>query len=387
MSDTKRDYYEVLGVAKTASADEIKKAYRKLAIKYHPDRNPGDKSAEEKFKEAAEAYDVLSNPDKRARYDQFGHNMGPQGFGGGYSGGGMSMEDIFANFGDIFENMGGFGGFSGFGGGSRARRAASRGSDLRINVKVSLKDVVHGVTKKFKINHLVACSECRGTGAKNGNSYKTCATCHGTGMVTRVQQTFLGQMQTQSVCPDCHGECKIITDPCGHCHGEGVERKEEIVEINIPAGVSDGMTLKMSGKGNAARRGGVSGDLLIYVTEERDPELIRDGNDITYNLMLDFPTAVLGGKVEVPTVDGRARITIEPGTQSGKILRLRGKGIPSLERGGTVGDELVNVMIYTPEHLTAEERAAVEKLRDSNNVKPTEDAKTRIFSHLRHIFD
>lgn len=381
----KRDYYEVLGVSKTATADEIKKAYRKKAIQYHPDRNPGDKEAEEKFKEAAEAYDVLSNPDKRSRYDQFGHNMGPQGFGGGgFSGGGMSMEDIFSHFGDIFEGAG-FGGFGGFGGG-RARRTVNRGSDLRINVKVTLKDVVKGVVKKFKINRYVACEHCHGTGAKDGTAFKTCTTCHGTGTVTRIQQTFLGQMQSTSPCPDCHGEGKIISDPCTYCHGEGVERKEEIIEVKIPAGVSDGMTLKMEGKGNAARRGGVSGNLLIQISEERDPELIRDENDITYNLMLDFPTAVLGGKVEVPTVDGRARVTIEPGTQSGKILRLRGKGIPSLQGGG-IGDELINVMIYTPERLSADERAMIEKMRDSQNMKPSDDDKNRIFSRLKHIFD
>ncbi len=383
----KRDYYEVLGVSKTATADEIKKAYRKKAIQYHPDRNPGDKEAEEKFKEAAEAYDVLSDPDKRARYDQYGHNMGPQGFGGagagggfGGFGGGMSMEDIFSQFGDIFG--GGFGG-----GGSRTRRSVNRGSDLRINVKVTLKEVAEGVTKKFKINHLVPCSHCGGTGAKDGTAFRTCSTCHGTGVVTRVQQTILGSMQTQSVCPDCHGEGKVITEPCAYCHGDGVERKEEIIEVNIPAGVVDGMTLKMSGKGNAAYRGGVSGDLLINITEEHDSELTRDGNDVTYNLMLDFPTAVLGGKVEVPTINGRARINIEPGTQSGKILRMRGKGLPSLERGQGMGDELINVMIYTPENLSADERAAIEKMRSSANMKPSADAKTRIFSRLRHIFD
>ncbi len=383
----KRDYYEVLGVSKTATADEIKKAYRKKAIQYHPDRNPGDKEAEEKFKEAAEAYDVLSDPDKRARYDQYGHNMGPQGFGGagagggfGGFGGGMSMEDIFSQFGDIFG--GGFGG-----GGTRTRRSVNRGSDLRINVKVTLKEVAEGVTKKFKINHLVPCSHCGGTGAKDGTAFRTCSTCHGTGVVTRVQQTILGSMQTQSVCPDCHGEGKVITEPCAYCHGDGVERKEEIIEVNIPAGVVDGMTLKMSGKGNAAYRGGVSGDLLINITEEHDSELTRDGNDVTYNLMLDFPTAVLGGKVEVPTINGRARINIEPGTQSGKILRMRGKGLPSLERGQGTGDELINVMIYTPENLSSDERAAIEKMRSSANMKPSVDAKTRIFSRLRHIFD
>ncbi len=384
----KRDYYEVLGVSKTATADEIKKAYRKKAIQYHPDHNPGDKEAEEKFKEAAEAYDVLSNPEKRSRYDQYGHNMGPQGFGGGgfgggFSGGGMSMEDIFSQFGDIFG--GGFGGFSSSSRGTR--RNVNRGSDLRINVKVTLKDVVHGVTKKFKINRYVACDHCKGTGAKDGTAYKTCNTCHGTGVITRVQQTFLGQMQSTSPCPDCGGEGKIISEQCPYCHGEGVTRKEEIIEVNIPAGVSDGMTLNMNGKGNAARRGGVCGNLLIQISEERDPELVRDENDIIYNLMLDFPTAVLGGKVEIPTVDGRARLTIEPGTQSGKILRLRGKGIPSINRGGGVGDLLVNVMIYTPEHLSADERKAIEKMRDSENFKPSPDVKSRIFSRLNHIFD
>lgn len=384
MSD-KRDYYEVLGVDKKASADEIKKAYRKLAIKYHPDRNPGDKEAEEKFKEAAEAYDVLSDADKRARYDQYGPSLGPQGFGGGFGGGhGMTMEDIFSQFGDIFGS--GFGGFSGFGGGGRSSRSVNRGSDLRINVKVDLRDVVHGVTKKFKINRYVACDKCKGTGAKDGTAFHTCATCHGTGVVTRTQQSIFGMMQTQSPCPDCQGEGKVISEKCPHCRGEGVERKEELVTVNIPAGVADGMTLRMEGKGNAARRGGVTGNLLIQISEEKHHELVRDENDITYNLMLDFPTAVLGGKVEVPTVDGRARITIEPGTQSGKILRLRGKGIPSMDGRGT-GDELINVMIYTPEHLSDEEKKTIEKMRDSDNFKPSDGDKFRIFSRLRHIFD
>ena len=391
----KRDYYEVLGVAKTATADEIKKAYRKKAIEFHPDRQVGKsdaekKEAEEKFKEAAEAYSVLSDPDKRARYDQYGHNMGPQGFGGGaggfggFSGGGMSMEDIFSQFGDIFG--GGFGGFGGRSTGGRARRSMNRGSDLRINVKVTLKEVVHGVTKKFKITRYVACQHCNGTGAKDGTAFRTCGTCHGTGMVTRIQRTFLGQVQSSSPCPDCQGEGKIISEPCPYCHGEGIERKEDIIEVNIPAGVADGMTLTMEGKGNAPRHGGINGDLLIHITEEQDPELIRDENDITYNLMLDFPTAVLGGKVEVPTVDGRARVTIEPGTQSGKILRLRGKGIPSLQRGEGTGDELINVMIYTPERLSADEKAMVEKMAASANFKPSTDTKNRIFSRLKHLF-
>ena len=309
----KQDYYEILGVSKTAEEREIKKAYKRLAMKYHPDRNQGDKEAEAKFKEIKEAYEVLTDSQKRAAYDQYGHaafeqgGMGGGGFGGGF-GGGMSMEDIFSQFGDIFG-----GGFGGFSGGGRARRNVNRGSDLRINVKVTLKDVVHGVTKKFKINRYVACEHCKGTGAKDGTAFKTCNTCHGTGMITRVQQTFLGQMQSTSPCPDCGGEGKIISEQWPHCHGEGVTRKEEIIEVNIPAGVSDGMTLNMNGKGNAARRGGISGNLLIQISEERDPELVRDDNDIIYNLMLDFPTAVLGGKVEIPTVDGRARLTIEPG--------------------------------------------------------------------------
>lgn len=379
----KRDFYEVLGVDKKATAEEIKKAYRKKAIQYHPDRNPGDKEAEEKFKEAAEAYDVLSNPDKRARYDQYGPSMGPQGFSGGGFGGGMSMEDIFSQFGDIF---GGFGGFGGIGGGGRSNRTVNRGSDLRINAKVTLRDVVKGVTKKFKISRYVACEHCHGTGAKDGSAYKTCSICNGSGMVTRMQRTFLGTMQTTAPCPDCQGEGKIISEPCTHCHGEGVERKEEIVTVNIPAGVSDGMTLRMEGKGNAARRGGITGNLLVQISEERDPELMRDENDITYNLVLDFPTAVLGGKVEIPTVDGRARVTIEPGTQSGKILRLRGKGIPSMQGRG-VGDQLVNVMVYTPEHLSSEEKKEIEKMRESDNFKPSESDKHRIFSKLKHIFD
>ena len=281
----KRDYYEVLGVARTATADEIKKAYRKKAIEFHPDRQVGKsdaekKDAEEKFKEAAEAYSVLSDPDKRARYDQYGHNMGPQGFSGGtggfggFSGGGMSMEDIFSQFGDIFGE--GFGGFSGRSAGGRARRSMNRGSDLRINVKVTLKDIVHGVTKKFKIARYVACEHCHGTGAKDGTAFRTCGTCHGTGMVTRIQRTFLGQVQSSSPCPDCHGEGKIISDPCPFCHGEGIERKEDIIEVNIPAGVADGMTLTMEGKGNAPRHGGINGDLLIHITEEQDPELLPD---------------------------------------------------------------------------------------------------------------
>lgn len=385
----KRDYYEVLGVSKNATADELKKAYRKKALQYHPDRNPGDKDAEEKFKEAAEAYDVLSDPNKRARYDQFGHNMGQSfGGGGGFSGGGMSMEDIFSHFGDIFGGGAGFGGFGGFGGatGARARRRTPRGSDLRIKVKLTLKEISEGVSKTLKIPRYVACDSCKGTGARDGNAYTTCSRCNGSGTVITTQQTILGTMQSTAVCPDCHGEGRIITEKCTHCGGEGITRKEEVVSFNIPAGVTDGMILTLKGKGNAARHGGVNGDLLVVIEEERDPELIRDGNDIIYNLMLDFPTAALGGSVEVPTLTGRARVKIAPGTQPGKVLRLRGKGLPSTEGYGT-GDELVNIMVYVPENLDDKEKAAIESLKDSHNVKPSDNAKNRIFSKLRHIFE
>ncbi len=392
----KRDYYEVLGVSKGASADEIKKAYRKMAIKYHPDKNPGDKEAEEKFKEAAEAYDVLSDADKRAKYDQFGHAMGPQGFGGGaggggfYSGGGMSMEDIFAHFGDIFGGrMGGFsGGFGGFEGatGRQPRQHVNKGTDLRITVKVTLKDIMNGVDKKLKIPRLIACPHCKGTGAKDGTAFRTCQRCHGTGYVSRVQQTMFGAMESESVCPECNGEGKVISEECSYCHGSGVEKKEEVVSFHIPAGVEDGMTLTMRGQGNAPRHGGVNGDLLIVIQEEKDPELIRDGDDIIYNLMLDFPTAALGGTAEVPTVEGRARLKIAPGTQPGKVLRLRGKGLPQMN-SNVKGDLLVNVMVYVPENITDAEKAAIESLKDQPNIVPTASTSKRIFSRLRHIFN
>lgn len=393
----KRDYYEILGVQKNATADELKKAYRKLALKYHPDKNPGDKEAEEKFKEAAEAYDVLSDADKRARYDQFGHSMGPQGFGGGAGGfggyggfgGGMSMEDIFAHFGDIFggrfsgdDSFGGFGGAAG----GRARKHVNKGTDLRITVKVTLKDIMNGVDKKLKIPKLVACPHCKGTGAKDGTAFHTCQRCHGTGYVTTVQQTFMGPMQSQSVCPECNGEGKVITEKCSYCNGQGVEKKEEIVSFHIPAGVENDMVLTLRGQGNAPRNGGVNGDLLIKIQEEKDPELIRDGNDLIYNLMLDFPTAALGGTAEVPTIEGRARLKITPGTQPGKVLRLRGKGLPQMN-GGAKGDLLVNVMVYVPEQLSDTEKAAIESLKDAPNVVPSKSTSERIFSRLRHIFN
>ncbi|MCP9611052.1 molecular chaperone DnaJ [Coprobacter tertius] len=382
---SKRDYYEVLEVSKTATAEEIKKAYRKKAIQFHPDKNPGDKVAEEKFKEAAEAYEVLSDPDKRGRYDQFGHaGVGGASGAGGFGGAGMSMEDIFSHFGDIFG--GGFGGFSGFGGGSRSRRHVNRGSDLRVKVKLTLKEIATGVEKKIKVKKYVACKSCNGTGAENGTSYTTCSTCNGSGVVTRVQQTILGAMQSTTTCPTCGGEGRIITSKCKECNGEGVRLEEEVITLNIPAGVADGMQLSMSGKGNAARHGGVNGDLLILIEEEEHPELLRDENDLIYNLLLDFSTAALGGSVEVPTIDGKAKVKIEPGTQPGKVLRLRGKGLPSVNRYG-VGDLLVNVSVYIPESLNAEEKKMIEKLSGSENFKPTKSVKDKIFSKLKHMFD
>ena len=391
----KRDYYEVLGVSKDATADEIKKAYRKMAVKYHPDRNPDDKEAEEKFKEAAEAYDVLSDADKRAKYDRFGFNMGPQGFGGGagggqyYQAGGMSMEDIFANFGDIFGDIFGGGGRgsygSGFGGGA-PRRHVNKGTDLRVTVKVTLKDVMNGVEKKLKIPKMVACEHCKGTGAKDGTAFKTCQRCHGTGYVTSVQQSMFGPQQVQHVCPDCNGEGKIISEPCSYCNGTGVVKKDEIVSFKIPAGVEDGMVLTLRGQGNAPRHGGVNGDLLIVIQEEKNSELIRDGVDLIYNLMLDFPTAALGGSAEVPTVEGRAKLKIVPGTQPGKVLRLRGKGLPKMN-SSVRGDLLVNVMVYIPENLTDAEKSAIESLKSQPNIVPTESTPKRIFSRLRHIFN
>lgn len=387
----KRDYYEVLGVDRGASADEIKKAYRKAALKYHPDKNPGDKEAEEKFKEAAEAYDVLSNPDKKARYDQFGHegmNAGAGGFSGsgGFSGGGFTMEDIFSQFGDIFG-----GHFSGFSGGtghtsSRGGRRVNRGSDLRIKVKLSLKEVVNGTTKKLKINKDVTCDQCGGSGAKDKDSYTTCKTCNGSGYISQVVNTFFGRTQTTQPCPNCHGEGKVITNPCPKCHGEGVVRGEEVIEVKIPAGVGEGMQLSVSGKGNAARHGGVPGDLLVLIEEEPDKELVRDGNDLIYNLNLTIPQAVLGASVEIPTVDARAKVKIEPGTQVGKVLRLRGKGIPDVNGYGR-GDLLVVVNIPMPTHVNAEEKRLLEQLSQSDNfkqAKPT--AGGNIFDRMRSFF-
>lgn len=385
----KRDYYEVLGVQKNANADEIKKAYRKAAIQYHPDKNPGDKEAEEKFKEAAEAYDVLSNPDKRARYDQFGHAgmsgaAGGAGGFGGFSGGGFSMEDIFSQFGDIFGGHFSGGGFrTSSAGGSRR---VNRGSDIRVKVRLTLSEIANGVKKKLKINKTVACDQCGGTGAKDSNSYSTCPTCNGTGYVTRVENTFFGRMQTQGVCPTCHGTGKVITSPCDKCHGEGTVRGQEVVEIDIPAGVGEGMVLTVTGKGNAARQGGVNGDLQVVIEEESNPELVRDGNDLIHNLNITVPTALLGGTVEVPTVDGRAKIKIAPGTHAGKVLRLGGKGLPDVNGYGR-GDELVVVDITIPSKLNAEEKRLVEQLAAQPAFQRAESVKNQnIFERMKSFF-
>ena len=389
----KRDYYEVLGVEKTASDAEIKKAYRKLAIQYHPDKNPGNKEAEEKFKEAAEAYSVLSDKDKRSRYDQFGHAGVGGAAGGGFSGQGMSMDDIFSMFGDIFGGgggFGGFGGFSGFSGSGRPQQRKFRGSDLRVKVKLNLKDISTGVEKKFKLKKYVTCEHCHGSGAEGNSGTETCPNCHGTGSVTRTQQSIFGMMQTQSVCPNCNGEGKIIKNKCKHCSGEGITYGEEVVEVKIPAGVAEGMQLTVSGKGNAGKRNGIAGDLLVVIEEESHPDLIRDDNDLIYNLLLSVPTAALGGTVEIPTIDNKVKVKIEPGTQPGKVLRLRGKGLPNVNSYGYsngTGDLLVNISVYIPETLNKEEKQALEKMQNSDNFMPNLSIKEKIFKKFKNFFD
>ena len=381
----KRDYYEVLGVSRTATEEEIKKAYRKKAIQYHPDKNPGDKDAEEKFKEAAEAYDVLSNADKRARYDRYGH-AGVSGSAAGGAGG-FSMEDIFSQFGDIFGDAfgGAFSGF-GFGGGRSSARRVPRGSDIRIRVKLPLKDIVHGVEKTVKISKLVQCPDCHGRGAASEADIKTCPDCNGTGMVTRVQKTILGAMQTTSPCPRCGGEGKIITDPCRKCSGSGLVKQSEEITFKIPAGVAEGMQLTIQGKGNAAKAGGVPGNLLVVIEEERDAELERDGNDLIYSLFISVADAINGCEAQVPSVDGMLRIKIEPGTQPGKTLRLRGKGVPDVNGYGT-GDLLVIVQVWIPKKISKDEKALVEQLGQSDNfkAKPTQDEKS-FFNRIRNMF-
>jgi len=389
---SKRDYYEILGVTKSATADEIKKSYRQQALKFHPDKNPGDKSAEGKFKEAAEAYEILSNPEKKRRYDQYGHAGVGGASGNGYSGGGMTMEDIFENFGDIFGNAfgGSFGGFSGFGGfgGSRQRsQRVNKGSNLRVKVTLDLKEIAHGVTKKIKVNKYIACKPCGGTGAENSSAYSTCTTCNGTGQVIRVTSTFLGQMQTASVCNACGGDGKIITHKCTTCQGEGIVKDTEVISLDIPAGVAEGMQLSVSGKGNAPRRGGINGDLIVLIQEEKHPDLIRDGNDLIYGLYLNFAEAALGAPVEIPTVDGKVKIKIDPGTQPGKILRLRGKGLPEVNGYGK-GDLLVNINVWVPKNLSKEEHKTIEQLGKSGNFVPQPDENDKnFFEKMKNFFE
>jgi molecular chaperone DnaJ len=377
---SKRDYYEVLGVAKNADESEIKKAYRKLAMKYHPDKNPGDKTAEDKFKEAAEAYDVLSNQQKKSRYDQFGHaGMGGAGNSGGGGFGGMNMEDIFSQFGDIFG--------SGFGGGNRGGRRVNRGSNLRVKVKLNLQDVANGVEKKIKVNKFVACNSCHGSGAAHGSSFSNCNTCRGTGQVTRIMNTMLGQMQTSTTCPDCGGEGQTITDKCKVCFGDGIVRDEEVITIKIPAGVAEGMQLSVSGKGNAGARNGINGDLLVLIEEEEHESLKRDGSNLLYEHYVNFADATLGTQIEIPTIDGKAKIKIDPGTQSGKILRLRGKGLPEVN-SYSKGDLLVNINVWTPQHLSKEEKKILEKFQTAENFAPKPTKKDKgFFDRMKEYFE
>lgn len=382
---TKRDYYEILGVTRSSSEAEIKKAYRQMALKYHPDKNPNNKESEEKFKEAAEAYEVLSNPEKKSRYDQYGHD-GMRNGGQGFGGAGMSMEDIFSQFGDIFG--GAFGGaFSGFGGGGgQRRRRVNHGTNLRVKVRLTLEEIATGVEKKIKVNKYVACASCKGSGAESGSSFSSCGTCHGTGQVTRITNTFLGQMQTSSTCPSCGGEGQTITHKCPACAGNGIIKGEEVISLNIPAGVSEGIQLSVSGKGNAAARGGVPGDLIVVIEEAPHDDLMRDGINLLYDLYISFPDAALGTSVEIPTLEGKARIKIEAGTQGGKILRLKGKGIPSLNQYGR-GDLLVNINVWTPRSLDRQEKEMMEKLMHSANFKPNPNSKDRsFFERMREYF-
>src|SRR5689334_8016458 len=385
----KRDYYEILSVAKTASADEIKKAYRKVAMQFHPDRNPGDKTAEEKFKEAAEAYEVLSDADKKAQYDRYGHaGVSGQGGRGGYSGGGMNMEDIFSQFGDIFGDdlFGNFFGGQRGGGRQQQRGRGIRGSNLRVKLKLTYEEIAKGVTKNIKVKKHVVCNTCHGSGAKDKNSVQTCGTCGGSGQVRRVQNTFLGQMQTVTTCPTCNGEGSTVTHKCTACKGEGRVYSEETVTIDIPAGVQEGMQLSLSGRCNAGERGGSPGDLIVLIEEESHPHLHRDGLNVAFDLHISIPDAVFGTQIEVPTIDGRAKIKIPPGTQSGKVFRLKGKGFPAVN-SYEKGDQLVQVNVWTPQQVSSEEKAMLEKLSHSNNFKPNPEKNEKgFFDKVREMF-
>lgn len=381
---SKRDYYEILGVSKSAEADEIKKAYRKLAIQYHPDKNPDNPAAEEKFKEAAEAYEVLSNPEKRQRYDQFGH--AGMGGNGGY-GGGMNMDDIFSQFGDIFGGGSPFESFFGGGGGGRGGRGVRKGTNLRIKLKLTLDEVANGCEKKIKVKRQTSCDTCGGSGAKDKTSVKSCTTCNGSGQVRKVVNTMLGQMVSASTCPTCQGEGTIITDKCGTCKGSGTTEKEETLSIKIPAGVAEGMQLAMSGKGNMPPRGGVPGDLLIVIEEVEHDELKRDGQNILFDLNISMIDAIFGANPEIPTIEGKVKIKIDPGTQSGKILRLKGKGLRDVNGYGK-GDQLIYVNVWTPQTLSKEEKEVLSKFKDAENFKPKPDKNSKsFFERMKEYFE
>lgn len=385
---SKKDYYEILGVARSSSQDEIKKAYRKVAMQHHPDRNPGDAQAEEKFKEAAEAYEILSDTDKRAQYDRFGHQAFSGGRSGGGFSGGMNMDDIFSQFGDIFGDDSPFGSF--FGGGGRRNAGGgsrgTRGSNLRVKIKLNYEEIAKGAQKTIKVKKYVRCSTCGGNGAKDKNSVQNCGTCGGSGQVRRVQNTFLGQMQTVTTCPTCNGEGSTVTHKCTACKGDGRVYGEETVTIDIPAGVQEGMQLSLGGKGNAGERGGSAGDLIVLIEEESHPQLHRDGLNVAFDLHISIPDAVFGTQIEVPTIDGRAKIKIPAGTQSGKIFRLKGKGFPNVN-GYEKGDQLIQVNVWTPQNLSASEKEILEQLQDSENFKPNPDKNDKsFFDKVREMF-
>ncbi|MBR5835938.1 MAG: molecular chaperone DnaJ [Bacteroidales bacterium] len=389
----KRDYYEVLGVAKGATAEEIKKAYRKMAVKYHPDKNPGDKEAEEKFKEAAEAYSILSDPDKKARYDQFGH-AGVEGAGPDFSGGFGNLNDILNDILGGFGFGGGFGGgFSGFGGGFGGGRGGQqqrvhRGRDIRVRVKLTLEEIANGVEKEISIEKSVPCTECGGKGAKNSSDIKTCPGCNGTGQVQRVVNSFLGQTVTYSTCQQCGGEGKVISNPCRSCNGTGLVRKRETIKVKIPAGVEAGMQLTVQGEGNAAKNNGINGDLLVVIEEQEHPNLKRDGNNLYYTKIVSLPDAILGAETEVPCLDGPYKIKVDPGTQSGTVVKLRGKGLPTLNGYGGTGDMYVKIAVWIPKKLNKDEKAVIESLRHNDSFKPdpTKEDKS-FFDRIKDLFD